>query len=390
MPEPMSDDAREAPPKRSALRSGWTTGACATAATTAAYTALLTGAFPDPVTITLPRGQQPSFALAREELGDGCAMVAIVKDAGDDPDVTHLALIRSTVRHGAPGSGVTFFAGTGVGIITLPGLPVPVGEPAINPVPRQMMRDAIQTIAKKYGRPADVAIEISVDHGEELARKTWNPRLGIVGGLSILGTTGIVVPYSCSAWIDSIRKGIDVAVAMGHPHVAGCTGSTSERVVMGLYPLANEALLDMGDFAGAVLKYLKRHPVPRLTIAGGLAKMSKLAAGHMDLHSGRSHVDMGFLADLARGAGADPALAASIRTANTGLGALHMCQAEGVPLGDAVAMAARDAALVVLGGAPVRVDTICIDRAGVIVGRAQPAGPTDSTHHHLRGPAPSS
>jgi cobalt-precorrin-5B (C1)-methyltransferase len=390
MPEPVSDDAREAPLKRAGLRSGWTTGACATAATTAAYTALLTGAFPDPVTITLPRGQQPAFALAREELGDGYAMVAIVKDAGDDPDVTHLALIRSTVRHGAPGSGVTFFAGTGVGTITLPGLPLPVGEPAINPVPRQMMRDAIQTIAKKYGRPADVAIEISVDHGEELARKTWNPRLGIMGGLSILGTTGIVVPYSCSAWIDSIRKGIDVAVAMGHPHVAGCTGSTSERVVMGLYPLANEALLDMGDFAGAVLKHLKRHPVPRLTIAGGLAKMSKLAAGQMDLHSGRSHVDMGFLADLARGAGAGPALAASIRTANTGLGALQMCQAEGVPLGDAVAFAARDAALVVLDGAPVRVDTICIDRAGLIVGRAQPAGPTDSTHHHSQGPAPTS
>jgi cobalt-precorrin-5B (C1)-methyltransferase len=366
---------RQAQLRRTGLRSGWTTGACATAATTAAYTALLTGQFPDPVTITLPKGQQPSFALAREALGDGWASAAIVKDAGDDPDVTHLALVGSTVRHGAPGSGVMFFAGPGVGTVTLPGLPLAVGEPAINPVPRELMREAVQSLATRHGRAGDVAIEISVDHGEELARKTWNPRLGILGGLSILGTTGIVVPYSCSAWIDSIRMGVDVAIAMGHSHVAGCTGSTSERVVMGEYGLADEALLDMGDFAGAVLKYLKAHPVPRLTVAGGFAKMSKLAAGHLDLHSGRSQVDTMLLTDLARGAGASPAVTASISAAGTGLGALQLALAQGVPLGDAVAVAARDAALLVLDGAPVIVDTICIDRAGVIVGRALPAGP---------------
>jgi len=366
---------REEQLRRTGLRSGWTTGACATAATTAAYTALLTGEFPDPVAITLPKGQRPSFALAREELGDGWAMVGIVKDAGDDPDVTHLALVRSTVRPGAPGSGVTFSAGPGVGTVTLPGLPLAVGEPAINPVPRRLMREAVESLASQHGRPADVAIEISVDHGEELARRTWNPRLGILGGLSILGTTGIVVPYSCSAWIDSIRRGIDVAVAMGHPHVAGCTGSTSERVVTGEYALPGEALLDMGDFVGAVLKYLRGHPVPRLTIAGGFAKMSKLAAGQMDLHSGRSQVDTAFLASLARGIGASPALVVSITEASVGLRALQLCQAENVPLGDAVAVAARDAALVTLGGAPVRVDTICIDRAGDIVGRSRPAGP---------------
>ena len=374
-PGQAGEGGRPAQLKRTGLRFGWTTGACATAATTAAYTALLTGEFPDPVSITLPRGQQPSFALAREELGDSWAMAAIVKDAGDDPDVTHLAVVRSTVRPGATGSGVVFFAGPGVGTITLPGLPLPVGEPAINPVPRQLMRQVVEDLAGQHGRPADVAIEISVDHGEELARRTWNPRLGILGGLSILGTTGIVVPYSCSAWIDSIHRGIDVAVAMGRPHVAGCTGSTSERVVMGEYPLPDEALLDMGDFAGAVLKYLRRHPVPRLTLAGGFAKMSKLAAGQMDLHSGRSQVDLAFLADLARGAGASQVLADSVGAASTGLGALQECQAQGVPLGDAVALAARDAALVVLRGAQVTVDTLCIDRAGVIVGRAQPAGP---------------
>jgi len=265
---------RAAQLKSSGLRHGWTTGACATAATTAAYTALLTGEFPDPVTITLPKGQRPAFALAAEELTDHQAMAGVVKDAGDDPDVTHGALIRSTVRAGLPGTGVVFRAGPGVGTVTKAGLPLAVGEPAINPVPRQMIRDAVAEVAARHGGSGDVEVEISVDHGEEIARSTWNPRLGILGGLSILGTTGIVVPYSCSAWIDSIRRGVDVARAAGRTHVAGCTGSTSEKVAVAVHGLPEDALLDMGDFAGAVLKYLKRHPVPRLTIAGGFAKLS--------------------------------------------------------------------------------------------------------------------
>ncbi|MCE6996774.1 cobalt-precorrin-5B (C(1))-methyltransferase [Saccharothrix sp. S26] len=348
------------------LRFGWTTGACATAATTAAYTALLTGAFPDPVGIVLPKGQTPTFALARESLGGGSAFAAIVKDAGDDPDVTHLALVGAEVRHGAPGSGVVFEAGPGVGTVTKPGLPLPVGEPAINPVPRRMMREHVARVAAEHGGTGDVVVSISVEHGEELARKTWNPRLGILGGLSILGTTGIVVPYSCSAWIDSIRRGIDVARAQGYEHVAGCTGSTSEKVAAALHGLPEDALLDMGDFAGAVLKYLRRHPVPRLTIAGGIGKLSKLAHGHLDLHSGRSQVDLGFVASLVD----DPALAGAITGANTALGALQVCQAAGVPLGDLVAAKAKATADDVLRGAPVTVDVVVIDRAGTVVGRA--------------------
>ena len=348
------------------LRFGWTTGACATAATTAAYTALLTGEFPDPVGIVLPKGQTPTFALARESLVDDRAFAAIVKDAGDDPDVTHGALVGSTVRHGAPGSGVVFEAGPGVGTVTKPGLPLAVGEPAINPVPRQMMREHVARVAAEHGGSGDVVVSISVEHGEELARRTWNPRLGILGGLSILGTTGIVVPYSCSAWIDSIRRGIDVARAQGYEHVAGCTGSTSEKVAAALHGLPEDALLDMGDFAGAVLKYLRRHPVPRLTVAGGIGKLSKLADGHLDLHSGRSQVNLGFLAALVD----DPALAGSIAEANTALGALHVCQAAGVPLGDLVAERAKATADDVLRGAPVTVDVIVIDRAGTVVGRA--------------------
>ncbi|CRK57401.1 Cobalt-precorrin-6 synthase, anaerobic [Alloactinosynnema sp. L-07] len=351
------------------LRYGWTTGACATAATTAAYTALLTGEFPDPVTITLPKGQTPAFALAVEDLDPGSAMAGVVKDAGDDPDVTHGALIRSTVRPGEPGTGVTFVAGPGVGTVTKAGLPLPVGEPAINPVPRTLIRDHVAEVAARHGGSGDVVVEISVDRGEELARKTWNPRLGILGGLSILGTTGIVVPYSCSAWIDSIRRGIDVARAAGYQHVAGCTGSTSERTVMALYGLPEDALLDMGDFAGAVLKYLRRHPVARLTISGGFAKLSKLADGHLDLHSARSQVDLAALARAATAAGGSAELAERITNGNTALEALTLAQQEGIPLGDAVAEGAKRTAVATLRGAEVEVDVVVIDRAGTIVGR---------------------
>ncbi|GAA3491096.1 cobalt-precorrin-5B (C(1))-methyltransferase [Streptomyces cremeus] len=365
-----AEGGRTAQLKHTGLRPGWTTGACATAAATAAYTALLSGEFPDPVTVTLPRGQTPAFALAVEELGEGTATAGVVKDAGDDPDVTHGALVRVTVRRLPPGSGVVFRAGPGVGTVTLPGLPLEVGEPAVNPVPRQMIREHVAAVAAAHGGTGDVEVTVSVDDGEEIARSTWNPRLGILGGLSILGTTGIVVPYSCSAWIDSIRRGVDVARAAGHTHVAGCTGSTSEKTVVAEYGLPEIALLDMGDFAGAVLKYVRRHPVDRLTVCGGFAKLSKLAAGHLDLHSARSQVDKGFLAELALRGGADAGLAAEVAAANTGLAALQLCQARGVPLGDLVAVAARDEALAVLRGAPVAVDVICIDRAGTVVGRS--------------------
>ena len=142
--------------------------------------------------------------------------------------------------------------------------------------------------------------EESLDDGRQEAEDVVGefPRLGILGGLSILGTTGVVIPYSCSAWIHSIHRGIDVARANGLMHVAGCTGSTSEKAVQALFDLPDFVMLDMGDFAGGLFKYLRRHPLPRLTIGGGFAKISKLAAGHLDLHSGRSQVDLDRLADL--------------------------------------------------------------------------------------------
>ncbi len=351
------------------LRRGWTTGACAAAATRAAYTALLTGAFPDPVAITLPGGERPAFALAREGQGPGYALAGIVKDAGDDPDVTHLAEIVVRVRKAAPGAGVVFTAGAGVGTVTRPGLPLAVGEPAINPAPRAMMREAVHAVAAEQGAAGDLEIEISVPGGEALAKKTWNPRLGILGGISILGTTGVVVPYSCSAWIHSIRRGIDVARAGGIAHVAGCTGSTSERAVQALYGLPDVALLDMGDFAGGLLKYLRRHPLPRLTIGGGFGKISKLGAGHLDLHSGRSQVDLDWLAERLADLGGGSDLLEKTRAANTAREVLDLARDAGLPLADAVARQARGTALGVLGG-ETEVEVLVFDREGRLVGRS--------------------
>ena len=337
------------------LRRGWTTGACATAATKAALQRLWGGRFPDQVQITLPKGETPIFALAHRDAGDGWAEAGITKDAGDDPDVTHGALI--VVRVMASDGGVVFRAGEGVGTVTKPGLPIAVGEPAINPVPRQMMQGVVTELADAMGQQPDVTITVSIPGGAEIAAKTWNPRLGIKGGLSILGTTGVVRPFSCAAWIASIHRGVDVARATGQAHVAGCTGATSERVVQALYGLPDHAMLDMGDFAGGMLKYLARHPVPRVTIGGGIGKMAKLAQGALDLHSGRSQVDLAALADWV----GVPAVA----QANTALQAYEIA---GKPLAEEIARRALAVVQESFGDATA-FDIVVIDRTGAILAR---------------------
>lgn len=365
----MNTTPKETKNESSPLRRGWTTGACATAATKAALTALFSGAFPDPVTIRLPKGQEPSFALAFESSADGYASAGIVKDAGDDPDVTHGATVIATVRKLEDGAGIRFAAGSGVGTVTLAGLPVAVGEPAINPVPREMMRDVAEETCARFGQTTDIEITISIPGGEQLAEKTWNPRLGIVGGLSVLGTTGIVQPFSCSAWIHSIHRGIDVSRAAGLTHVLGATGSTSETAAQKIYDLPDIALLDMGDFAGGLLKYLRRHPVDRLTIAGGFAKLTKLAQGALDLHSSRSQVDLEFLADLLPQNLPGNGIRTRILCANTALEALEIAKQNDIDLAAPVAQKARQTAIDTLRGAPVDVDVIVTDRKGVVLAR---------------------
>lgn len=358
-------------PNKPPLRRGWTTGACATAAARAAFFALVSGREPpDPVEIALPGGRRVAFALAEFTRGEDFAEAGVVKDAGDDPDVTHGALIRARVWRAAAGAGVSFAAGPGVGVVTRPGLPLPPGEPAINPAPRAMMRQAIEEAATELGATPDARIEISVEKGEELARSTLNARLGIVGGLSILGTTGIVVPYSCSAWIDTIHRGIDVARACDLDHIAATTGSTSEEAVRRLYGLPEAALIEMGDFAGGLLKYLRTHPVPLVTIAGGFAKLTKLAQGRLDLHSRRSSVDFAALATIARDAGSTEAVCEAIRDANSALEALASASAAGLDLASPIALLAWETAAGVLANAAIDLDVIVVGRDGAILARS--------------------
>ncbi len=355
------------------LRRGWTTGACATAAAKGAYEALLSGAFRNPVAIRLPRGQRAEFHLTKTALDANSAMATVIKDAGDDPDVTHGAEISSTVTQLEAGAGVQFAAGVGVGTVTLPGLPIPPGEPAINPKPREMISGALAEVAGDYGVEADVLVTVSILDGEVLAQKTANPRLGIVGGLSVLGTTGVVIPYSCASWIHSIHRAVDVARATGIDHVAGATGRTSETAVQSCHMLDERAVIDMGDFAGALLKYVRAHPLPRLTIAGGFGKLSKLAEGHMDLHSSRSSVDVGSLAEKLGHVGASPEIVAEARMAVSAGGVLAIAQEAG--LGDAlcthVARGSREVCRAALAGAA-DIDVLVVARDGTVLSYVGP------------------
>jgi cobalt-precorrin-5B (C1)-methyltransferase len=356
------------------LRRGWTTGTCAAAATKAACAALLTGEFPYPVEVELPSGARPAFSLATWEKGEGYAKAGVIKDAGDDPDVTHGALIESTVRRGRLGTGIVFKAGRGVGTITRAGLPLPPGEPAINPVPRKMIETAITEVA---GIGGDFEVEISVVDGEKLAQKTLNPRLGILGGISILGTTGVVIPFSCSAWIHSIWRGIDVARAAGLTHVLGATGNASEKAGQALHGLDEVALIDMGDFIGGMLKYLRSHPVEKVTVAGGVAKMTKLAQGMLDVHSKRGLADLEALAEISRTAGGSEDLAAAITGANTVAHAFQLAEEQGIDLGSIVAGRAWKTAASALRMPAIALEILVFDRDGKLKGST---GFTPSDH----------
>ena len=330
---------------------------------------MLTGRFPDPVAIRLPRGGTATFPLALAELSGTAARAGVVKDAGDDPDITHGALIIAETAWGAPGSGVGFAAGEGVGTVTRAGLSLAVGEPAINPAPRALIRDMLLDAAAEADAPSlDITVTISIPGGDSLAEKTMNARLGIVGGLSILGTTGIIVPYSCASWIHSIHRGIDVARAAGLGHIAAATGATSERAVQRLYNLPDHALIDMGDFVGGTLKYLRRHPVERLTIAGGFAKLAKLAAGHLDLHSARSQVDIAWLSGMLGELGAEPTTLATACTANGAAEILGVAGELRETLARAIAGRAREVALATICG-KTAVEVAIVDRQGSFLAR---------------------
>ncbi|MEW9581472.1 cobalt-precorrin-5B (C(1))-methyltransferase [Paraburkholderia sp. DGU8] len=359
----------ESPEQPAPLRSGYTTGSCATATSLAAARLLLAGVVSDVAEIVLPKGQHVPMPLVFCRIIEEGAEAGTIKDAGDDPDVTHGALVFARVRL-RPEPGVTFRAGPGVGTVTRAGLTLPVGEPAINPVPRKMITDHLTELATEHAYRGGFEVTIGVEGGEQLALKTMNPRLGILGGLSILGTTGIVRPFSCSAYIASIHQGIDVARANGYMHVAACTGNASEDAMRALYRLPDIALIEMGDFVGAVFKHMKRAPVERLSVCGGFGKLSKLAAGHLDLHSRNSSIDLERLATWAAEHGAEAALQAQIRAANTSQQAVALALAQQVPLGDIVCRHALAVARAIVPP-QVHVEMFAIDRQGRLIGAAQ-------------------
>ncbi len=357
----------ETPENKTRLRSGFTTGACATAASLAAARLLLNGRASEIVTITLPKGRQVGFRLEECRLLNDCrARASTIKDAGDDPDDTHGATIFSEVEL-SDEPGIRFHAGCGVGTVTRPGLSLGVGEAAINPVPRQMIAGHLETLASESAYEGGFRVTIGVVDGERIALKTMNGRLGIVGGLSILGTTGIVRPYSCSAFIASVHQSIDVAHANGIRHIGAATGSTSANYVESALGLDNMAVVEMGDFAGAVLKRLRRVPMEKLSICGGFGKISKLAAGHLSLHSKDSSIDFGFLGEQAARAGGSQALRSRIMRANTSLEVLAWCQDKNLRLADTICSLAKEAALKA-AGCRCEIEVYALGRDGALAG----------------------
>ncbi|MED4454698.1 cobalt-precorrin-5B (C(1))-methyltransferase [Metabacillus fastidiosus] len=301
----------------SEMRHGYTTGACATAVTKAALIALITGEEQENATIHLPIGRDATFTIEKCAITKDTASCETIKDAGDDPDATHQALIISTVSF-VDSPGIVLDGGVGVGRVTKPGLPVPVGEAAINPVPRKMIITTVQETLEEFQINRGVKVVISVPEGEEMAKKTLNGRLGIIGGISILGTRGTVVPFSSSAYMASIVQAISVAKASGCDHLVLTTGGRSEKYGMALLPdLPEEAFIEMGDFVGFSLKQCKKQEIKKVTLVGMMGKFSKVAQGVMMVHSKSAPIDFGFLAEIARSVGASEELAVEIENANT-------------------------------------------------------------------------
>ncbi|WEG15839.1 cobalt-precorrin-5B (C(1))-methyltransferase [Alkalihalophilus pseudofirmus] len=300
------------------MRSGYTTGACATACTKAALVALITGIEQLDATIFLPVGKFATFEMECCTISQGFAEAETIKDAGDDPDATHGALIIARVSWSFV-PGIHIDGGIGVGRVTKEGLPVPVGEAAINPVPRKMIYETAKEILQSYGINRGISIVISVPEGEKMAEKTLNKRLGIVGGISILGTRGTVIPFSSSAYMASIVQAISVARASGCEHVVISTGGRSEKYGIAQYPeLPEEAFIEMGDFVGFTLKQCKKQGIKKVSLVGMMGKFSKVAQGVMMVHSKSAPVDFNFLANVAREAGVnDEELIEEIRGANT-------------------------------------------------------------------------
>jgi cobalt-precorrin-5B (C1)-methyltransferase len=347
------------------LRLGWTTGTCATAAAKAAAMGLYSGTPPKTVDISLPDGTREWFEVEIE----GATRAAVIKDAGDDPDCTHGARVTAKVslaRRG-PETETELAAGPGVGTVTKRGLGLPIGDPSITPVPRRMILAALSEVTNE-----PLTVVFSVPDGEAMAEHTSNARLGIVGGISILGTTGVVKPYSTAAWRASIVQQIDVAAAQGEPTMVLATGTRTERLAMRLFPgLDDVCFVEVGDYTGTALKRMVQAGMVHAVVAGMAGKLSKLASGVMMTHFRRSKVDGQLLAAVAKSVKAPAAVVRAATATNTARHFFETCIAEGVvaPL-ERVCQMAKEACEEHAGGA-LSVEVLMADFEGTrVVARA--------------------
>lgn len=363
------------------LRNGLTTGSCATACCVAAVRALLANKQPASVEITLPRGEKVDLEIISYQALDDCTSgkgirTATIKDAGDDPDATHGATLFVELRL-IETTGIHFKAAVGVGTVTRDGLVLGIGEPAINPVPRKMMTEHLNYYTHTYQYQGGFEVSVGVENGDQIAKHTMNSRLGILGGLSILGTTGIVRPYSCAAYIASIHQGIDVARANGFSHIAGSTGIASERAIKDHYQMNEMSLIEMGDFVGAMLKYLRRQKgvsedaveISKLSISAGFGKLTKLANGHLDLNSRQSSIDFEQLANIATSLGATVELHTKILNANTSIEVFNSCKAAGLDIASVICQRALKVATSIVHHS-IEVEVWAVDRKGIFIGNA--------------------
>jgi cobalt-precorrin-5B (C1)-methyltransferase len=326
-PEPYEPDLpRTMKVRRRALRTGWTTGTCASAAAKAAATALAAQKAQKVVEVALPSGRRVTFAVDSCSVEPDRARAVVVKDAGDDPDVTDGARLTATVSWRAE-PGIEVDGGEGVGVVTKPGLGLELGGPAINPVPRQMITQAVTEAVGARG----VRVVISVPEGEVMARKTTNRRLGILGGISILGTTGIVRPFSTASWQASVEQAVEVMAAQGESTLVLCTGGRTERGAMELLPaLPDVCFVEVGDFTGAALRQAMAHGLRQVVFVGMIGKLTKLAAGVLMTHYTRSRVSTELLAGITADLGGDPALAGQVARANTARHAYELWESAGL------------------------------------------------------------
>jgi len=368
-PEPEltePDLPRTAKVRPKALRTGWTTGTCASAAAKAATTALRDQVPQQTVDVALPSGRRVSFAVESCTFDPARATAVVVKDAGDDPDVTHGAHLTATVRWRTE-AGIILEGGEGVGVVTKPGLGIDVGEPAITATPRAMITQAVAEVTDLANR--GVLVILSVPGGEKMARKTTNARLGILGGISILGTTGIVRPFSTASWRASVEQAVSVMAAQGERTVVLCTGGRTEKGAMALLPdLAEVCFVEVGDFTGAALRRALAVGLGQVIFVGMAGKLAKLAAGVLMTHYTRSKVDLGLLGDVTLAAGGSAAMAAEVAAANTGRHAYEIWQRESLlrPAGDELCRRVRSV-LLRAGQGKLDADVAMVDFSGAHV-----------------------